>query len=63
MLIISAFASSAQRYADWEVVDIVEPRVLRSTTLGTEFNIIAALRNNGPDMVMPGAHCTIKWQF
>jgi len=53
-LIISAFASSAQRYADWEVVDIVEPKILRSTTVGTEFSIIAALRNNGPDMMLPG---------
>ena len=53
-ILLFALPSSAQREVDWEVADIVEPDVMRSTTLGTEFSLVAALRNNGPDIVIPG---------
>jgi len=53
-LLSSAFAASAQRDVDWEVVEFIEPEILASTTQGTDFRIVAILRNNGPDTVVAG---------
>lgn len=53
-LLSCAFAVSAQRDVDWEVVEFIEPEILASTTQGTEFRIVAVLRNNGPDTVVSG---------
>lgn len=49
-----ALLGTAQRDVDWEVVELIEPQALNSTTRGTEFRVIAVVKNNGPDTVYVG---------
>jgi hypothetical protein len=58
MILIAFFGisiASAQRTVDWSVDEILEPTELESSNqTGTQVNVTAVLKNNGPDMVKTG---------
>jgi len=54
ILIIASFSVQAQRTVDFEVIDILSPADLRSSSNGTTIQITAVLKNNGSDSVFAG---------
>lgn len=48
------FSASAQRQVDLEVTEMLSPTQLNSTSTGTNIQVTAVLKNNGPDEIVAG---------